>query len=36
MKQSKKEIEATLRNKIARQYKEKMDSMQERINTLAA
>ncbi len=35
MKQTKKEIEATLRNKIARQYKEKMDRMQERINTLA-
>ena len=35
MKQTKKEIEATLRNKLAKQYSEKMENYQERINRLA-
>lgn len=35
MKQTKKEIEATLRNKLAKQYSEKMENYQERIDRLA-
>lgn len=35
MKQTKKEIEETVKNKIHRQYKDKMESYQERIDHLA-
>lgn len=35
MKQTKKEIEATLRNKICKHYTSKIDSMQERLDKMA-
>lgn len=36
MKQTKKEIEATLRNKLAKQYTEKTASLQERLNRVSS